>query len=637
MKNIKLFTITLVLFLSFEGFSQEKSEWQLSALPASVRLDPSTNKIIEDRFKGVESFKPSDHDLLKKNWVFDGKKIDLYAARGEYISFQLVLTNKSNTALKGIMVNMEPFKNKNTTISIEPELFLEWSVEVKNPTTGYPKASLGKGWYPDALIPYDLVQADSSKVKGRWTYSLELPDFNNRIDDQKSMIIWVDQYIPFESSNAKTGTYTSSISVKIDGIKKEIPVHLHVWDFSIPNENKLKASIHHGILSRMTDEDALEIYQIFKRNRLGIMDPTYRPDVVNSKNNKFEINWTSFDSKLKKYFTGKAFTKEMGYSHGPGYGEPIEAFILPFDVYGKHGDAGWPDVGKMDVEREPANKAKYIEAIKMFRKHLKPMIDPKKTDITIYLNGLDESYFPEAWSRMAYYGDLFKKYYPEGHFRIDGGYSEEAMSIVQNSIKAWASHTINYEPDLMKKYQKMGIEDWIYGPMLYESKVNSWVGSSTFIDLPLINDRAISWATWKYHAYSWITWGATAGWKAAWYDPETWKDTYKHGSDTDAGYTFKKTNGNGQLIYSPGIVPNVSSVCPSIRLKMMRDGVQEYEYMRLLSEKDGNRVRTEQIINSIIKQPFGKKSIGNLDVWTFDASKWDQARIKLGEYINQKK
>lgn len=626
----------LVLLISFEGKAQEKESWTLSALPASVRLDPSTNTIIEHRFNAIESYKPAKDNLLENNWVFDGKKITLYAARGEYISFQLVLTNNTDTTLKGIMVDMEPFKNEDAQIAIDPELFLEWSVEVKTPTTGYPKASLGVGWYPDALIPYDLIQADSSKVKGRWTYALELPDFNNRIDDQKSMLIWVDQYIPFDSSDAKAGGYTSSISITIDGEKKEIPIVLHIWDFAIPNENKLKASIHHGILSRKSDADALEIYQILKRNRIGIMDPTYRPTVKNSENGKFEIDWTSFDAKLKKYFTGKAFTKEMGYDYGPGYGEPIVAFILPFDVYGKHGDHGWPDVGKPDVEREPANKAKYIKAIKTFRTHLQPMIDPDKTDLTIYLNGLDESYWPEAWNRMAYYGDLFKQYYPEGHFRIDGGYGEEAMGIVQNSIQAWASHTLNYEPELMRKYQKMGIEDWIYGPMLYESKVNAWVGSSTFIDLPLINDRAISWATWKYHAYSWITWGATAGWKAAWYDPETWKDTYKHGSDTDAGYTFKITNGNGQVLYSPGIVPNVDRVCPSIRLKMMRDGVQEYEYMRLLSEKDGNRNRTDEVVNSIIKKPFGENSIGNLDVWSFDASKWDRARIKLGELINEK-
>ena len=68
----------------------------------------------------------------------------------------------------------------------------------------------------------------------------------------------------------------------------------------------------------------------------------------------------------------------------------------------------------------------------------------------------------------------------------------------------------------------------------------------------------------------------------------------------------------------------------------MRDGVQEYEYMRLLSQKDGHDQQVDQIVNSIVKQPFGENSIGNLDVWSFDARHWDQARILLGESINSK-
>ena len=177
----------------------------------------------------------------------------------------------------------------------------------------------------------------------------------------------------------------------------------------------------------------------------------------------------------------------------------------------------------------------------------------------------------------------------------------------------------------------MGIKDWLYGPMLYESKVNSWVGSSTFTDLPLVNDRAISWATWKYKARSWISWGIGAGWRYAWYDPETWKSANDGGNAT---YSYKKLNGNALLIYSPGIVPNVNEVCPSIRLKAMRDGVQEYEYMRLLSELDKSPDRTDKIVNKVIYEPFGKKSIGNLDVWTFDAEKWDKSRIEMGGLIH---
>jgi hypothetical protein len=379
----------------------------------------------------------------------------------------------------------------------------------------------------------------------------------------------------------------------------------------------------------------LKIYQLFKRNRISLMDPTYKPELRISERGDIGVGWDLFDVRLRKYFTGDAFTSQYGYGYGPGYGEPLETFILPFNVFGKHGGSGWPDVGDVEEERKPENQAVYRKVIKEVRDHLMTIVDPEKTELTVYLNGLDESYFPEAWDRMVFYGDIFKADYPEVRFRIDGGYSEEAMEVVQHSISSWASHTINYDIERMRKYQEMGIEDWLYGPMLYESRVNSWVGSSTFLDLPLVNDRAISWASWKYRTHSWISWGIGAGWKAAWYDPETWKDTYKSGSDSDADYTFKKCNGNGMLIYSPGIVPNVGGACPSIRLKTMRDGVQEYEYMRLLSEIDGNDDRANEIVNSIIKRPFGENSIGNLDVWVFDAAQWDRQRIQMGKLIEE--
>ena len=67
----------------------------------------------------------------------------------------------------------------------------------------------------------------------------------------------------------------------------------------------------------------------------------------------------------------------------------------------------------------------------------------------------------------------------------------------------------------------------------------------------------------------------------------------------------------------------------------MRNCVQEYEYMRLLSGADGSRARVDEVVNSIIKQPFGEQSIGKLDVWSFNAEQWDRARIKMGELISE--
>jgi hypothetical protein len=606
-------------------------DWKVSVLPSSVRLNPQTNEII-DIYDNCESCRKN---LLEKNWVYDGNKVSLRGARGEYVSFQVVLTRNTDAVLKGISVDVPPFKGTGGTLRNPAELFLEWSVEVKTPSTGYPKASLGKGWYPDALIPFHCVQAGPKSPGGSWIYPLQLPDFNNRIENQKSQIIWVDQYIPFSPEDAKAGSYSTSVSITIDGMTQAIPVVLDVWDFAISNENNLKGSLQQeGFLKNMDDQQELEVYQLFKRNRVALMDPTYDPKLTMTKAGAVALDWEAFDQRLKKYFTGEAFTEKYGYRNGPGYGEPIETFLLPFDVYGKLGTPGWPDIGTPDVERQPEKREIYIKTIQAVRDHVNAMLDPKKTELFAYLNGLDESYFPEAYSRMVYYGDIFKKYYPEAQFRVDGGYDDDAIKIIGHSIDAWATHTINYDSDKMRKYQNMGIKDWIYGPMLYESKVNSWVGSSTFIDLPLVNDRAISWSTWKYKARSWISWGIGAGWRSAWYDPETWKSANDGGNAT---YSYKKLNGNALLIYSPGIVPNVDEVCPSIRLKTMRDGVEEYESMRMLSQLAADASTTSDIVNKIIDQPFGRKSIGNLNVWSFDAEKWDNARTEIGERIDQLK
>jgi len=616
--------------------ADKSTNWSVSVIPSSIRLDPTTNEIIDNKFLLPGSSQTEKHDMLKENLIYDGNQVSLFAARGEYISFQLVVTNYSGKTLKNIRIEMPEFTGDHERFNIKPEFFLEWSVEVKTPSTGYPKASLGNGWYPDALIPFSFIQDDSAQVTWRWTYPLWLPDFNNRIDNQKSMIVWIDQYVPYKEEEAIPGKYFTKLSVTINGQRREIPVELTVWNFAIPNENRFKAGLQHeGFMKSMTERQELAVYQLLKRNRIAMLDPTYEPELKVRDNGVTDLNWKNFDERLNKYFSGKAFTSDFGYQYGPGYGEPIETFVLPFDVYGKHDTKGWPDTGKPDVERNPENRAVYVECIKNVKSHLKSLIDPAKTDITVYLNGLDESYFPEAWSRMVYYGDLFREYYPEALFRIDGGYTEEALQIVKNSISSWASHTIEYDFESIRKYQEMGIRVWLYGPMLYESKVNSWVGSSTFLDLPLVNDRAISWSCWKYRTFSWLSWGAGAGWISGWYDPESWKDASKERPESQAEFTYKKLNGNALLIYAPGVIPNISGPCPSIRLKAMRNGVQEYEYMRLLAYIDGNTARTDSVVNRIIKRPFGPNSIGNLDVWNYDAQAWDESRIRIGEMIDR--
>jgi hypothetical protein len=86
---------------------QKKSDWEISVIPSSVRLDPVTNEIIENRF--VLNKNNASGDILKQNWIYDGKRVSLKAARGEYISFQLVLTNKSSSPINQVKVDVPSF------------------------------------------------------------------------------------------------------------------------------------------------------------------------------------------------------------------------------------------------------------------------------------------------------------------------------------------------------------------------------------------------------------------------------------------------------------------------------------------------------------------------------------------------
>jgi hypothetical protein len=586
---------------------------------------------------------------LERNWIYDGDTVQLHAARGEYVSFQLVVERKGPGTLKDIIVEMVPFSRSGKGLPNAPELFLEWAVEVKVPSTGYEKTSLGSGWYPDALIPMRHIQQDVSQAR-RLRYPLELPDFRNRIDDQRFLLIWVDQFVPIERQVAGPGLYDSVVSVSVEGVTRKLPVSLKVWDFALPNENRLMGGFQHeGFLKRMNERLELQVYQLFKRHRVVPTDPTYEPPIQVSADGEVEIDFSIYDDRLKKYFTGEAFTKEHGYRYGPGYGEPIEQFVLPFDVYGKHGGGGWPDIVKKDLkgsadpmedygqaaqlERQPDRQKIYLDSIQQVRQHLLAMLDPQKTELIVYLNGLDESYFPEAWARMAYWGEIYKKHFPESHFRVDGSYSAEAMEVIHKALDYWCCHTIGYDIEIIEANRRLGVVDWLYGPQMYEREENGWCGSSTFMDLELTNERLISWSCWRYGTRTWLSWGIGSGWQTGWYNSETFKDYFRdHGTGP---LSHRNYNGNAMSIYAPGVVPNVNEVCPSIRLKNNRDGVEEYEYLRLLSQLDGDSKRADEIVQKIVFNPYGKAAIGNLEAWNHNPEQWDAARIELGNLIEE--
>ena len=112
-----------------------------------------------------------------------------------------------------------------------------------------------------------------------------------------------------------------------------------------------------------------------------------------------------------------------------------------------------------------------------------------------------------------------------------------------------------------------------------------------FIDHPGTELRLWPWQSWQYGVQGILIW-ATTYWTSGsafpppkvqdpWTDPMSWSN--------DAGATFG--NGDGRLLYPPdrdpvaGKPPVLGGPVDSIRWEMLRDGIQDYEYLYMLRQK----------------------------------------------------
>jgi hypothetical protein len=103
-------------------------------------------------------------------------------------------------------------------------------------------------------------------------------------------------------------------------------------------------------------------------------------------------------------------------------------------------------------------------------------------------------------------------------------------------------------------------------------------------------------------------------------------------STTDPGKTL---NGTGPVL--PG-KPGVPEPIPSIRLKSFRRGSQDYEYLRLLSERgDAGRSKAEQISKTVLFSALHKtkKQYGETGDWSHNPEDWEKARLMLAEELEK--
>ncbi|MCW5979808.1 MAG: DUF4091 domain-containing protein [Bryobacteraceae bacterium] len=583
------------------------------AVGDGVRVNPVTGKLLEDRKDIHRDYPTGDYRASNSFWNAASQTISLKAARNEYVSFQVIIDASEPVD----EVDADAFELRHSAdgkaAGWTVELFKEWYVQVRRPSTGYEGTSLGPAWYPDALMPKRPARLGTA-------FPFSIPDLYNNIPGQKNHALWIDIYVPYERAAAPPGRYSGKLPVRWKGGQDALEVTLDLWDFALPHETNLKGDIWNGSMRQMPPDEELRYYQIARQHRFHPLIYAYRPKLSVS-GTKVSLDWTEYDRRISHYLDGSAFTETHGY-RGPGYGVPVSHLMLPFDIEkGESRSRAWP-MALPEGGRTPEYEAVWKETARQVREHLDGKPEWRKVMKVAFLDGLDESYYEAAYEKMLYYGRLLHEAMGRGWFkyRVDGGYTREAMEKLSAEVELWVCHTVAFDIDTVNHFRQRGVEAWFYGPMIYEQRKNSGCGSNTFLDLDLLVNRAIGWAGWKYRS-GWVEWEFDWNAFASWYEAENFKEP---------GRIY---NGSGQLIYR-GAVMGYRDPVASIRLKAQRRGLQDYEYFRLLEERTGSKDASDALVNGVIyKNPFGRAAMLDTEIWKNNPDVWDQARNAAGQKI----
>lgn len=154
------------------------------------------------------------------------REIALWAARGEYESFEVVVRAPAG-GLKNVNVTISDLTGERGRISkASLTLYREHYVHIErgSPDRGGTNRPLGPGWYPDALIPFATNAGERLRAASLRAVPFDLAQSSNQP-------IWIDVFVERETL---PGRYSGTVTVTSDEGRAAVSVIVNVWNFELP-------------------------------------------------------------------------------------------------------------------------------------------------------------------------------------------------------------------------------------------------------------------------------------------------------------------------------------------------------------------------------------------------------------------
>ncbi len=453
-------------------------------------------------------------------------------------------------------------------------------IPAKNITFGYLKCVTSEK--PD--IPIDFIGAFPDVImNGKSAYSTAKGDFTT---------VFVKVY----TGKAQAGKYRGTVTLSGGGHTEKVTVNLRVYDFTLPEKGSLRTAFSFFEkfykqwydLKEIPAEKKMYIYNFLLSYRLA-------PNNIYTKEAEYpNLEYLEQIRNRTNFFTIR----------GCGNSKPVSPAIL---------------------EKQVADCGKTIAKIKQ-----------AGLQNDMYYYSYDEIIGHLSPDKLAAAGQInsaLQKAYPDLRMMQTSFPDPRIEKLFNVWVPIFSSFASQSKLKILNRLKKQGHEIWWYSA---DEPCHPY--PNFFLDYPVFDCRIISTLSYMYKVKGVLYWCINREWltnlkiRKQWPDAE-WKPHIFHISRG----TRKAKNGMGNLLY-PG--PD-GTLLPSPRLENLRDGLEDYEYLKVL-ENAIERLNKSAIKEKdvLLKEANGLLHIpGNVaksvDSWSSNPENLLEYRNKIGLTISK--
>jgi len=417
-----------------------------------------------------------------------------------------------------------------------------------------------------------------------------LPPFKEPISlaAEQNQPLWIRVYAP---KGTPPGIYEGTIQLNAEGFAAETPLRVRVYGFELPDRATCTSAFgfdagavyrYQGLVSPEDQKNVLDKYWAsFRDHRITPYCST--PGITPS------VNWTTRSPEQcaglapeeAKLFQEKALTPVFDWT---AWDDEMQR---TFDTF--HFNSfrlGIPGITAGEYQGFPVGSREYELAFNAYGHAVQEHL--RETGF------LDEAY-------IYWYDEPAKADYPQvmnGFRQLKAAVPDIALMLTEQvdpeligGPNLWCPLISYYKHDIAEERRKAGDRFW-----WYVCTVPKQPFPGLFTDHPGTDLRIWLWMTWKYGIEGILIWQSNL-WTTGMAYPDEPQNPYEDAMSWMTGYGTKPGekrpwgNGDGRFMYPPEIAgdarpphPVLDGPVDSIRWEMLRDGVEDYEYLVMLKK-----------------------------------------------------